>query len=354
MLIMKRKTWALLTLGALLLSLVLIAALVAFIDPFQIYHLAENFIPPIDNNTQVYSNAGIARSYDYDSAVVGTSVTENFRPKQMDQVLDGRFIKLCSSGGTAYNHAILMDLAFRTHDIKRIVYGFDVYSFTARLDETKFDMPYYLYDDNLFNDVSYWFNISVLGTYIPRCLETWGQKPDEQVRYKMYEWVDQYIFGPHMLEQASFTPPESRRAADAYLDIARANIETHLLPYIQAHPETRFDIFFPPYSAAEWATMESKGTFDGLLALRGLCYDMLSGCGNVFLYDFAAETDWVFFSDLYKDPLHYNQWVNDMMVEQIAAGENLITDAAQLAANDAAIRSWVSAQMEAGGWVFYQ
>lgn len=80
-------------------------------------------MPPIDNTTQVYANAGIARSYDYDSAVVGTSVTENFRPTQMDALLGGRFIKLCTSAGTAYNHALLMDLAFRTHDVKRIVYG---------------------------------------------------------------------------------------------------------------------------------------------------------------------------------------------------------------------------------------
>lgn len=54
----------------------------------------------------------------------------------MDSLLGGRFIKLCTSAGTAYNHALLMDLAFRTHDMRRIVYGLDVYSFIARLDQT--------------------------------------------------------------------------------------------------------------------------------------------------------------------------------------------------------------------------
>ena len=144
---MKRKTWALLSLALLLGTIGAICLTVIVIDPFQVYHLATRYMPPIDNTTQVYANAGIARSYDYDSAVVGTSVTENFRPTQMDALLGGRFIKLCTSAGTAYNHALLMDLAFRTHDVKRIVYGLDVYSFIAKVDQTGSDVPMYLYDD---------------------------------------------------------------------------------------------------------------------------------------------------------------------------------------------------------------
>ena len=38
-------------------------------------------------------------------------------------------------------------------------------------------MPDYLYDDDLFNDVSYWFNKSVLLTYVPECLATLGTEP---------------------------------------------------------------------------------------------------------------------------------------------------------------------------------
>ncbi len=44
----------------------------------------------------------------------------------------------------------------------------------------------YLYDDNLFNDVSYWLNRSVLGSFLPRCLKAWGQKQDDSIRDSMY------------------------------------------------------------------------------------------------------------------------------------------------------------------------
>ena len=75
---MKRKTWALLSCAMLILAIAGASLLVIFVDPFQVYRLATLYMPPIDNTTQVYANAGIARNYDYDSAIVGTSVTENF------------------------------------------------------------------------------------------------------------------------------------------------------------------------------------------------------------------------------------------------------------------------------------
>ena len=212
---MKKKTWALLCLLGIVGAYVLISAVVIYIDPFQVYHLATRHMPPIDNTTQVYANAGIVRNYDYDSAIVGTSVTENFRPSQMDRLLGGRFIKLCTSAGTAYNHALLLDIAFDTHDIRRIVYGMDVYSFIADLDQTGSEVPLYLYDRNPFNDAQYWLNRSVLGSFLPRCLRAWGQTQDDAIRDSMYCWAGRDYYGLAALYNAQFSPVEPMRPADA-------------------------------------------------------------------------------------------------------------------------------------------
>ena len=349
---MKRKTWALLSLSALGLAAALLCAAVILIDPFQIYRKATLYMPPLDKSTQVYANAGVARQYEYDSAIVGTSVTENFRPTQMDALLGGRFIKLCTSAGTAYNHALLMDLAFRTHDMRRIVYGLDVYSFIGKLDETGCEVPFYLYDDNLLNDVQYWLNRSVLGSFLPRCLRAWGTRQDDSVRDSMYCWAGQDDYGPVMLYNASFSAPQRVLTADAYVQAAQDNLRTHLLPFIDAHPETQFDIFFPPYSAAEWSSMESKGTLEAMLTLRGVCYDMLCGYDNVTIHDFSAREEWVTDIYNYKDTLHYGQWINDAITEAIASGENAVTDRAQLDEATAQLRAWADALMQAGEWIF--
>ena len=349
---MKRKTWSLLCLLALGLAVALLCAAVIVIDPFQIYRRATLYMPPLDKTTQVYANAGVARQYDYDSAIVGTSVTENFRPTQMDDLLGGRFIKLCTSAGTAYNHALLLDLAYRTHDLRRVVYGLDVYSFIGRLDETGSEVPFYLYDDSLLNDVQYWLNRSVLGSFLPRCLRAWGQRQDDSVRDSMYCWAGLDEYGPAMLYSALFDPPQTVLPADTHVDIAQANLRAHLLSFIEAHPETQFDVFFPPYSAAEWSNMASKGTLEAMLTLRGVCYDALSGYENVTIYDFAARGEWVTDIYNYKDTLHYGQWINDAITESIAAGECAVASRAQLDAATAQLRAWAQALIQAGDWIF--
>ena len=350
---MKRKHWAILTLTGLVGAIVLLSALVIAIDPFQIYRLAEAYLPPIDNTTQVYSNAGIARSYDYDSAIVGTSVTENFRPTQMDALLGGRFIKLCTSAGTAHNHALLLDLAFRTHSMRRVVYGLDVYSFITDVDATGCEVPLYLYDENPFNDARYWLNRSVLGAFLPRCLRAWGQRQDDSIRDSMYCWAGRDIYGAdYALYTAQFTPPVAERPADAFDGNILANLRENLLPFIEAHPKTQFDIFFPPYSAAEWATMKSKGTLEAMLRVRELCYGALSGYDNVTVYDFAGREDWTLNLDNYKDALHYGQWINDAMVEEIAAGRCAVPDDTAILAVNNALRMRAQEQIDAGGWVY--
>lgn len=350
---MKRKTWALLSLSLLLAAFIAISCVVICIDPFQIYRLANQYKAPIDKTTQVYSNAGIVRNYAYDSAIVGTSVTENFRPSQMDGLLGGQFIKLCTSAGTAYNHALLMNLAFQTHDMKRIVYGLDVYSFIAKADETGSSVPLYLYDSNPFNDVQYWLNRSVLGSFLPRCLRTWGQRHDDDIRDSMYCWAGQDSYGPIALYNASFTPPEEILSPDFFLEDVQQNLTVHLQPYIENNPQTQFDVFFPPYSAAEWSTMLSNGTLEAMLAIRGMCYDALSSYENVRIFDFAAREDWVLHMDNYKDTLHYGQWINDAIIESIAKEENLVSSRTQLDAATAQLRSWADELIAAGEWLYH-
>ena len=349
---MSRRAWLKVTLPLLIASLALLSLLVIAVDPFQIYRLSTHFIPPIDNTTQVYSNAGLVRNYAYDSAIVGTSVTENFRPSYMEERLGGRFIKLCTSAGTLYNHALLLRLAFQNHEMARVVYGLDVYSMVGAPDKTGSPVPFYLYDDNPANDVAYWLNRSVLAGFLPRCLRTWGRRQDDSIRDTMYSWAGRDEYGPVALYNAQFTVPEQMLPAGAHLANGEANLKMHLLPFIEAHPETRFEVFFPPYSAAEWATMESRGTLEAVLALRSLAYDALSGYDNVTLYDFAAHADWVLDLSNYKDTTHYGAWINDAITDAIASGDGAVRSRAQLDAATRQLHAWADAQIAAGGWVY--
>ena len=98
--------------------------------------------------------------------------------------------------------------------------------------------------------------------------------------------------------------------------------------------------------------MKSKGTLEAMLRVRELCFDALCGYANVTVYDFSGREDWTLNLDNYKDTLHYGQWINDAIVEDIAAGRCAVTERAMIAATNDALRRRAAEQLDAGGWIY--
>ncbi len=351
---MNRKQWAALTLSLLGLSVSGTIALVAAVDPFEVYHKATAFIPPISNGTQIYSNAGIAKNYPYDSVVIGSSMTENFRPTQLNALLGGQFVKLCVNAGSSFNHKQMMDMAFATHDVRRVLYGVDVEALTYFYKTPKCEMPDYLYDNNLFNDVAYWFNKSVLVTYIPKCLATLGQSDPDQID-TMYSWGDLYPYGKEAaLAGIAFGTGEAEQAnAEAGLSQqTKLNLLYNFLPFVEEHPDTQFMFFFPPYSAAHWYQFYTQGQMEYHLQQKKALAEALLPYANVTVYDFQARTEWICDLNQYIDAKHYGPDINAAIAEEMAAGSGRVTDAAQLEANNDVIRALVAQIVQAGDWPF--
>ena len=335
---MTGKRWCLTAASLLALMLASLVALVALVDPFEIYHRALFYQPAYASETQMYSNAGVARSYDYDSIIIGTSVTENCRPSVYAQALGGSFVKLCMNGGLSRDHAKMMDIAFRTHDVARVVYGLDLFAFSQYPTNQKAVTPDYLYDDSLLNDAAYWFNESVLLRYVPQALARAATTPDDSARDTMYFWDPPEMPGRDgLLAQLDWTQPlEESLPPDTLSGFTQDNYAQNLLPYIKAHPETVFTVFLPPYSLLYWAQQAQEGMLEVRLAQRAQLAGLLLTEPNVQLFDFQTREEWTQNYDLYFDAIHYVSAVNDAMAHAIAADEGRVTDVSQVeAANDA-------------------
>ena len=350
---MTHSQWGKLTLALIIFSLAAIVSSVVIIDPFEVYHRSTAFIPPIESGTQSYSNAGIAKSYDYDSIIIGSSMTENFRPSQLDELLGGRFVKLCINGGTPFNHKQMMDIAFDTHNVKRVFYGLDIEGLSFFYLQPKAEMPTYLYDDHLFNDVHYWFNQSVLGKYIPKCLRTLGQTDPDQ-RDTMYTWGQDFAYGPQAVLRK---PIQSKEVAQQPLEDhpklsqqSMLNIEHNFIPIIQAHPDTEFIFFFPPYSLMQWYSFYMEGQLHYNLMQKQAVTERLLGYDNVKLYDFQAQLDWILNLEHYVDYEHYGAHINDEIVRMIAADQCRITDTAQVQTTAAVLIDHVDRLRHNGAW----
>lgn len=337
---MTRKRWCLTALALLAAMLCAVIALVAVVDPFEIYHRALFYQPAYASETQMYANAGVAKSYDYDSIIIGTSVTENCRPSVYAQALGGSFVKLCMNGGLARDHAKMMDIALRTHDVRRVVYGLDLFAFSQYPTNQKAVTPDYLYDDSLLNDTAYWFNESVLLCYLPQALRRIGTVPDDSARDSMYFWDPPELPGrERLIAQLDWTAPLGEsRPADALEEFTAGNYEQNLLPYIEAHRDTVFDVFFPPYSLLYWVKQAQKGELEVRLAQRRQLAGLLLSEPNVRLFDFQANTAWTQSFELYFDDIHYISVVNDGMAQALAAGEWRVLELAQIETASEAIR----------------
>ena len=351
---MSRKQWAILTLALLLSALGTIVGAVVLVDPFEVYHKATAFIPPITNSTQSYSNAGIAKTYDYDSVIIGSSMTENFTPSQLDRLLGGSFVKLSINGGSPFNHKQMMDMAFARQDMKTVLYGIDIDFLTYFYKTPKTTMPTHLYDRSPLNDAPYWFNKTILAKYIPKCLKTLGQSDPSQ-RDTMYNWGHLYEYGKERaLANVQITGKVVAQKADgqpAVLDNAyRLNIEHNYVTFIEAHPDTQFLFFFSPYSLVEWYRFYSEGNLAYYLQQKEAVAEALLPYPNVKIFDFTAETDWILNLNNYIDAAHYGPWINDAMVEHIARDEYRVTDTETVRRNNQILRDHVDYLVSCGTW----
>jgi len=341
---MAAKRWCVLCAILLALLSFLLVLTVAVIDPFEIYHRALFYSPPYASGTQVYSNAGVAKSFHYDSVIVGSSVTENCTPSVYDAALGGRFVKLCMNGGLSGDHAKMLDAAFSQRDIVRVVYGLDLFAYSQYYNNLKAPFPEYLYDDNLLNDVSYWFNKGVLFTQIPEALSRIGTPDEDEDRDRMYYWSPPDLPGHDALwAGVDLVSPLPDQAIDErMLEFAQGCAENNLLAYVRAHRETTFDVFFPPYSLLYWAKQARSGQFETCMAQKRLLLSLLVGEENVRVHDFQLAP-WVSEDDLYYDPIHYTSPVNDGMAAAIAEGTYLVSDASQIDGRIEALRDAVYA-----------
>ena len=342
---MTRKSWCLLTAAMLAASLAAMVALEVIVDPVEIYHRALFYNPPYESETQMYSGAGVAKSYTYDSIIVGSSMTENCRPSVYDEALGGRFVKLSMNAGQSLDHAKMMEIAFRTHDVRRVVYGMDFFSFSLYYNNQKAKTPDYLYDDNLFNDVKYWFNKSVLFSSIPQALKNIGTPDEDKTRDSMYLWHPPEMPGESGLRAGVNldAPIPAQTDVARGEEFARLGLEHNVLPFIRAHRDTTFTIFFPPYSLLYWADQAAGGNLDTCIAQKNLMAKTLLAEPNVELFDFQAHFDWTQNYDLYYDLIHYISEVNDEMAAMLADGVCRITDMTQIEANNRALLARVTA-----------
>ena len=300
-------------------ALVAVILLVVPVDPFFQYHKPlKGAYYVIDN--QLSQNPGIAKNFDYDSVILGSSMTVNFDTDLFAETMGLNTVKL--SYNSAYpkdNDNILRLVRQSPNEIAEIFLGIDIYTYKAAPGNVANSIPEYLYDNSLLNDVFYVLNKDVLLDYILL----------PQVRRKSTPLNEIYWFWQNVPcgkdeVAASYQQPSiflEMLPIDTYKDNIEANMQTYILPYIEDMPDTLFTVFFPPYSVLYWYTRYADGNLAAELAGERQIMELLFSYPNVRVYYFQNQFDFITDLDNYSDYTHYTHEMNDQMTRWFSQEE---------------------------------
>ncbi len=299
--------------------LLIVAALVIYVDPFFQYHKPLADFPYLVDN-QLSQNPGMAKNMSYDSVILGSSMTVNFNTNWFEELMGLDTVKLNYSGAYPKDQANIMERIFSSdNQVKAVFLGVDVMTYTGGVDETKYPIPEYLYDDCVWNDAEYLWNKDVLLNYILRPLAD-PEKTDLATVYQSW-WTDEYYNIQWVMH--NYEPPakvEEETPADAYKEGVRANLEMNIIPFIEQNPDTTFYLFFPPYSILYWNDVIQENHLEATLEEYLFIVQETIGYDNVRVFFFPNQ-EWIV-TDLnnYADYTHYHRDINRYMTECFADG----------------------------------
>ena len=300
--------------------------LVRLVDPFFQYHKPLSGFPyKVDN--QLSQNPGMARKLDYTSVLLGSSMTASFDTDWFMEELGENTVKLSYNGAYPKDEANIMELIFdaKKDTVKTVFMAIDQGTFSADVNETKYPIPEYLYDKNPFNNIQYVFNKDVILNYILKPLVDETERTDWTQLYKPW-WTDQYYTKANVLMY--YVPAEEAEEemeADVFLDGVEANLQTNILPYIEAHPETEFVFFYPPYSILYWNDVMRLKQLDAVIEELSYMTERLLSYENVRVFCFQNQRQIVCDLNNYADYTHYHADVCRYIVECFANGDCELT-----------------------------
>jgi hypothetical protein len=322
------RRWLVGVLATALSCLAAVASFIAWVDPFQQYHLASRYPPRFYFLHHRYIDPGLAKNQAYDTVVSGSSIMENTRNDFVARTCGGSAVNLSMPAMSASEQRLMIATAFAQRPLRRVIMVLDFNEFSGGVDERQDvagPMPRYLYDRNPFNDLAYLLSWDVL-------LKSWriviGDTSERFTSDPNAAWFwgnvvrfgrDQVLRGLDVenLNARYQQPPRT-------LEGMRASFERNLLPLFRSHPGTEFDLVWPPYSILVWLDFAQRNQVQVSLDFKRYVFGATRGLGNVRVIDLQSERAVTHDLDRYDDIYHFDPAINEWLVAAACEGRNRV------------------------------
>lgn len=311
------------------------AAFVYKIDPYFHYHQpdTDRYFYVLDN--QRSQNDGISKHFDYDALITGTSMAENFKTSEFDEIFGVDSIKVPYSGGSYKEINDNLTIALKSNPkLKTIIRCLDMGRFFDSADVMRSDLgeyPTYLYDSNPFNDVKYLLNKDIIFSRSYRMAKE-NDDPNALRGITSFDdysrWQYGYSFGiDTVLPGRNMTVEQgvSVHLTESERKTIEENITKNVTSLADQYPDVDFYYFFSPYSIVWWAPLVNNGIMDRQIEAERYIIELILEHSNIHLYSFNNKTEITTDLNNYKDDRHYGQWVNTLMLKWMHDREGILT-----------------------------
>lgn len=322
------KHWFLKCIVLLLVVLSAIAILMIIVDPYFHYHKPLSFLS-YRLSEERYVNDGISRHFDYNAIITGTSMAQNFKTSEMDELFGTQSVKEPLSGAGYQELCENLDRALqRNSELKTVVMAIDYNGLLRSYDWSRYEeYPTYLYDDTILNDAPYLFNKSILYHGVFKNIFMTLEKESSTTMDEYASW--QYETG---LEHILYSYDRQSLKVDAdpeFGEVARESVtqtvEENMVQLVNQYPDTTFYLFYTPHSICYWDALTIEGTINKQMDAERIATELLLQCPNVKLFNFFDQSEIICNLDYYNDLGHYSAEVNSMILQWMAEGTGLVT-----------------------------
>lgn len=322
------KKWFCKCIITTVIFLALIAGIMIVVDPYFHYHKPLSFLS-YRLYEERYINDGIARNFDYDAIITGTSMSQNFKPSEFDALFGTKSVKLPFPGAGYQEIAENLERALSNNDsVHTVLLVLDYNGLLRSYDWRQYEeYPTYLYDNNPFNDAPYLFNKSILYHGL---LPVFAMTAAGETGTTMDEYSSQdretglsVIMQSYDRENLNTDVPKDFGKTEA--DAVTKTITENVINIVTAYPDVTFYVMYPPYSICYWDGQYLRGTVLRQIAAEEVATKLLLECPNVKLYNFFDQYDVVCNPDYYYDDGHYNQEISSRILTWISEGTGLVT-----------------------------
>lgn len=324
----KAKRWFYSTLVLLIVLLIGTAAMVIFVDPYFHYHKPLSFLS-YRIYEERYVNDGISRHFTYDAVITGTSMAQNFKTSELDELFGTHSVKEPFSGADFRELSENLNRTLQYgQEVKMVVMPLDYNALLQAADWQKYEeYPTYLYDNNIFNDARYVWNKAIFyHGVVADLLRTVSGEPSTTMD-EYSSWVHEtgleHIMASytradqHPVEDPSFNEEDRRMVEE--------NITKNIVDLVNRYPDTEFYFYYPPYSICYFDGLCLQNALTRQLEAERLTTELLLQCPNVKLYNFFDQTQVICNLDYYNDTVHYSAEVSSMILNWMKEGTGLIT-----------------------------